>query len=116
MPSKKTDNTKPENKVYFIIAYIIPIITGLIVLFINEGKDKRLKLHAIQAIFLGILLILISVIFGFIGFLSLGLFSVIGAILELLIWLYGIYVGFEGYAGRDVEIPTITSYAKRYSG
>ncbi len=114
--AKKADDAKIDNNVYFIIAYVVPILTGIIVLFISEDRGKRLKLHAIQSIFLGILLVVVAVIFGLIGFITFGLFSVIGTILELLIWLYGLYIGFEAYNGRDIVIPTITSYAKHYSG
>jgi len=104
------ETTKPENRVYFIIAYVLSIITGIFVLLVKGNEDKRLQMHAFQAVFLGIIMIVVAVFFGvfFIGF--------IGGLLNLLIWLYGMYVGIEGYIGRDVVIPGITEYAKRYSG
>lgn len=112
--AKKT--SQPDNNVWFIIAYIIPLITGILVLLINGDKNKRLKLHAIQAIFLGIAIIVVSIIFGLLALVSFGLLGVLGTLIELILWLYGIYVGFEAYNGKDVPIPTITDYAKRYSG
>jgi uncharacterized membrane protein len=106
--------TKSDNKVWYIIAYLIPFcVTGIIVLFLKGEEDKRLKLHAMQSIFLGILMIVISVVFNLI---SLGLLSVLVTLVNLYIWLYGLYVGFEASNDRDVVIPKITEYAKRYSG
>ncbi len=69
------------------------------------------KLHSFQAIFLGIVAIIVAVLFDWIPVIGL-----LGSLLGLLIWLYGLYVGFEAYNGRDVVIPYITEYAKRYSG
>lgn len=68
-----------------------------------------------QAIFLGILMIIVSIVFTVISF---GLFFIgtLGTLLNLFIWLYGLYVGFEAYNGNDITIPVITDYAKRYSG
>ena len=84
------------------------MIGGIIVLALQGNQDKRLKKHAFQAIFLGIVMIVVWVVFMF-------FFSFIGWIINVLIWLYGLYIGFEGYRGNDIAIPTITDYANRYS-
>jgi uncharacterized membrane protein len=105
---------KSDDNVWYIIAYLIPyMISGIVVLFLKGNDNTRLKLHAMQSIMLGILQIIIWIIFGWLLF---GFFSVFGVLLNVLLWLYGLYVGFEAYNGRDVVIPTITDYAKRYSG
>lgn len=98
-----------DTRSWYIIAYVLTIITGIVVLLFKGDEDKRLKMHAMQAIFLGIVMIIIGFIFGlFLG--------IVASLINLLIWLYGLYVGFEAYNGRDVEIPVLTDYAKRYSG
>jgi uncharacterized membrane protein len=103
-----------DDRIWYIIAYLIPyMISGIVVLFLKGESNKRLRLHAMQSIFLGILMIILWIVFTFITF---GFFYIIGALLSLFVWLYGLYVGFEAYNGRDVTIPTITEYAKRYSG
>jgi len=100
-----------DDKAFFIIAYVLEIITGIIVLLLKGNEDKRLKLHSFQAIFLGIVAIVIAVLLGWIP-----IIGIIADVLGLFIWLYGLYVGFQAYNGNDIVIPYITEYAKRYSG
>jgi hypothetical protein len=38
---------------------------------------------------------------------------VLSALLGLLIWVYGLYIGFKAYNGVDVEIPIITDFVKK---
>lgn len=107
--------TKNDDKPWYIIAYVIPIVTGVIVLFLKGESDKRLKLHAMQSIMLGIFWVVVSIVFSVINA-FIFLFSIFTSLLLLFIWLYGLYVGLEAYNGRDMVIPKITEYAKRYSG
>ncbi|MGD0728885.1 MAG: hypothetical protein ABR981_02310 [Candidatus Micrarchaeaceae archaeon] len=113
---KKTSNTSTSNpkpkedlQIYFIISYVLLLITGIIVLLVKGEEDKRLKMHSIQAILLGIVFIAIWIIFGWVAF------GIIADVLNFLLWLYALYVGFEAAAGTDIEIPVITKYAKRYA-
>lgn len=116
----KSTNKKPsakstsENRGWFIVAYFLSLVTGIVVLFLKGEEDKRLKLHAMQAIFLGILMIIVYVIFTVLSF-GLFFFGFLGGLLNLFIWLYGLYVGFEAYNGKDITIPVITDYATKYS-
>ncbi len=94
---------KQGNGLVYIFAYLLTWLTGLIV-FITVGQnDKRAKFHALQAIFLGVLLFVI----GWIPFL--------GWIIELLGWLYGLYIGYMAYTGQDIEVPVLGAYARQYS-
>lgn len=114
MPAKSTSSgNKSDDKILFIVAYIIPLLTGILVLILNKDKDKRLRLHSFQAIFLGIVFVILWVLFSVLFFIP--FLGVIGSLIWFLLWLYGLYVGFEGYNGRDIVIPVITDYAKRYS-
>lgn len=84
----------------YIITYFLTWLTGILVyLFVAHG-NKRLKLHSMQAIILGI----IGVVLFFIPFL--------GWILAVLLWLYGLYIGFEAFNGKDLSIPYITDFLK----
>ena len=70
---------------------------------VHPGTDKRKKQHSIQAIILGI----IAVILTFIPF--------IGWVVDVLIWLYGLYVGYMASQGTDMDIPMVTEFAKKYA-
>jgi uncharacterized membrane protein len=98
-----------DTNAWYILAYIIPLITGIIVLVLKGEGDNRLKMHAMQSIFLGIIIFVVAIVFGWI-------LGIIASLINLLLWLYGLYVGFEAYNGRDITIPVLTDFAKQYSG
>jgi uncharacterized membrane protein len=99
-----------DEKALFIIAYLLEIFTGIIILLMKGEEDQRLKFHCMQAILFGILSIAIAIIFGLLSI------SFVATALNLLIWLFGMYVGLEAYNGRNVRVPVISDYAQRYSG
>jgi uncharacterized membrane protein len=102
---KKTE-AKKNNIVYFL-AYFLLWLTGIIVYFTSGKTDKTAKLHAIQAIFIGAISIIISIFFGLLGLV------IISNVLNFIILIYAWYVGFEAYNGVEVNIPYITDYAKK---
>ena len=111
-----SDAAKPEDKIMFLVAYLVPVLTGIIVYVLYAEKDKELRFHAVQSILYGIAVmvagyILSAILFPF--FLR-GYFAW-GAILDvifLLAWLYGLYIGYEGFMGRRRLIPGIGNIAK----
>ncbi len=109
--------TKSEDKIMYIIAYLIPILTGLIVYFLYAETDKGLRFQAVQSILYSIAFIVVYVVLAalffvifffapFIGGVILGLFS-------LLAWLYGLYTGYKAYMGMHAIIPVVGDFAKR---
>jgi uncharacterized membrane protein len=99
----ETKQNRRGNGLAYIFAYLLTWLSGLIV-FITVGQnDKRAKFHALQAIFLGVVLFII------------GWIPIVGWIIELLGWLYGLYIGYQAYEGKDVEMPVIGTYARQYS-
>ncbi len=114
--AKKGSEGGVHDKAWLIAAYIVPyMISGIIVLFLKGESDPRVKLHSMQSIFLGIAMIIIAVVFDILSFTGIFLMGVIGALLVVFLWLYGIYAGLEAYSGRNIVIPVVTDYAKRYS-
>lgn len=98
---------KEKNNIWYIITYILTWLSGIIV-FVTEGqKDKRLKFHSLQAIFLGIVGTVLDFLLFFIPFL--------GPFLLFLVWLYGMYIGFKAYNGVDVKVPVLGDYAAKYA-
>ncbi|MGC9099596.1 MAG: hypothetical protein ACP5HW_03585 [Candidatus Micrarchaeia archaeon] len=99
----KTTEKKGESKADFsyIVIYLFTIITGAI-FFLISGNDKRKKQHSIQAMVLGVIMIVI----GFIPYLG---------IINIFLWLYGLYIGYKASLNEDVAIPYITDFAKSYA-
>jgi len=91
---------KQENDFTYIAIYLLTFITGIIFYLISKG-DKRKRQHSIQAIVLGAIMIII------------GLIPYLG-IVNILIWLYGLYIGYKASVNEDAAIPYITDFAKKY--
>jgi uncharacterized membrane protein len=103
MDSKKRDvsgKSSAANDFSYIAIYFLTWITGII-FYIISGEDKRKKQHSIQAIILGVIMIVLA----FIPFVS---------ILNILVWIYGLYIGYKASINEDVTIPYITEFAKKY--
>jgi uncharacterized membrane protein len=98
---EKLINIRTEkNNFMYILIYFLTWLTGII--FFLKSKDDRKKQHSIQAICLGIIIIAVSII-PYIGLLS------------ILVWLYGLYIGYKASINNDVAIPYITDFAKKYT-
>ncbi|WMT53916.1 DUF4870 domain-containing protein [Ferroplasma acidiphilum] len=106
-----------ENNIMFIVAYLIPLITGLLVYILYGSRDSKLRFQSIQAILLGICLIVASIIFGIFDIFITGVAGqVISGILDLilvLVWLYGIYTGYRASRGMNANIPYLSDYASK---
>ncbi|MCL5008413.1 MAG: hypothetical protein M1156_00795 [Candidatus Marsarchaeota archaeon] len=113
--SRPEQHTQSEDKIMFIIAYLVPILTGIVVYILYAEKDKRLRFHAVQAILYGIAFLVIYAILSLI--LSFFAVFIVALILldlfALLAWLYGLYIGYEAYMGRQALIPVISDYAQK---
>ncbi|MCL5016651.1 MAG: hypothetical protein M1441_00730 [Candidatus Parvarchaeota archaeon] len=99
---------KNKGDIIYIFTYLLSWLSGIIV-FVTKGQDdKRMKFHSLQAIFLGIIAIVLEFVLFFIPSL--------GSVLAFLIWLYGMYIAVKAYEGEDIKVPVIADYAAKYSG
>ncbi len=109
---------KSDNRIMFIVAYLIPLITGILVYILYASKDNKLKFQSIQAILLGICFIIASVIIGIISLFVVGIVGeAVNGILYLLLflaWLYGMYTGYKASKGMDANIPYLSDYASKF--
>ena len=99
MPEKDTKQANDTGLVYVLI-YFFTWLTGII-FFVIEKDNKKVRFHALQSIFLGIVMTVLS-------------FTVILSIVSLLLWIYGIYVGFKQSQGETIRIPYLADYADKY--
>ncbi len=101
MPSHQPKQDSTGGVVY-ILTYLFIWLSGLIV-YVTEGQmSKRARFHALQSIFLGIIIF----VFVFIPVLD---------VVGIALWVFGIIVGVIASTGKDIVIPWVGGYAKRYS-
>jgi Chloroplast import component protein (Tic20). len=110
MPTKTDQKTNKTgiDKSYFIITYLFILLSGVVMLLLYGSRDKRLKFHSLQAIALGIIAIVVSVLFGLLS-------PILSSLISVLIWVYGMYIGLEAYAGKDVDIPVVSDFVHSIS-
>ena len=102
--SKSRESDK--DSIYFL-AYLLTWITGLVVYFTKAKTDKKARFHSIQAMLLGLLSIIISIVIL--------PFFPIAWVLSFLIWIYGLYIGYRAYSGMPANIPYLSDYAQNHS-
>lgn len=91
---------------YFLL--IIPVIGVLIDAAIHlTQKGAFVKFHSLQAALLGVVGFVVFIIVGALPLLNLVLVPVL-SLIGLLLWLYLMY---EAYSGRRVELPVIGKLA-----
>jgi uncharacterized membrane protein len=104
MPTKNDAAKSSGDSLLYLITYLLTWLTGILIFITAGQKDKRLKFHSLQAILLGIVLFILAWI------------PFIGWLIGVLLWLYGLYIGYQGgYEGKDIEIPVIGPFAKKYA-
>ncbi|MGC8478309.1 MAG: hypothetical protein ACP5NE_00040 [Candidatus Micrarchaeia archaeon] len=99
MVNKKSSGNR--NLVLYLAIYFFTWLGGLIAVLLAKD-DKSMKFHGLQALVLGIIIVII----GFVPFVK---------IISFLLWIYGLYIGYEAGKGNDIEIPVIGDLVKPYA-
>lgn len=91
-----TGEINDTDKLWALLSMIFAPLVGIIALLIEDKKSRPfIKYYAVQSIILGVLSILLS-----------------GVCIGVIVWVYGIYIGFKAYGGEYVQIPVITDFCK----
>ncbi len=119
-----------DSKLYGALAYFLGLITGVVMLVVKP-KDDFVKFHAMQSIFLNIvlvvLMILISVVYGLISamfmfistklsgifFLLFNLFQLVISLIFLGLWLFLMW---KAYQGEKFKLPLLGDQAEKMAG
>jgi uncharacterized membrane protein len=108
MPSEKhheSHEAKTDPFLYFL-TYLLELVSGIVVYAAYGKHDSRLRKHAVQATLLGVLTLIELEFFGLVHLAG------IGSLIAFIIWIYCLFVGFEAYNGRDVDIPMLSDRVK----
>jgi uncharacterized membrane protein len=93
--------TEPESRrLKGAISYVLLWVTGLIMLWL-EVKDPFVKFHSLQSILYSLALMLIAFV------------PVIGWVVFIAGWLYGLYGAYEVYSGREFKVPYIGEFVEK---
>jgi len=102
-----TPSAQQGDKVLAAVAYLLTIITGVLVYILAKPEDKYARWHALQAIGLGVALIILGALLSFATF---GLFAPLFG----LVWLVVVLVlAYKAYNGESVRLPLIAEFADK---
>lgn len=95
-----------EDRLWAMLAYLFSPLIPLVILLMEDKKNRPfIKAHNVQALALGIVLLVLATIMGFI--------PVINCIFPF-IWLgIVIYYAVKAYKGEYFSIPVLTDFVKK---
>ena len=85
-----------DDKLWAALTYVFSPIVPIIIMLMEDKKNRPfLKAHNVQALILGIITVLTS-----------------GFCVGILVWIYALYLAYQAYQGKLVEVPVITKLCK----
>ncbi len=110
------------------IAYLLGLITGIMVFVISEPKDKFVKFHAVQSILFNIAVIVISFVLGILmlpftmmsagmapNFLWLGGLWSVWAFYSIVVFIVWIVLMIRAYSGQKYKLPVLGDLAEEWT-
>ncbi len=99
-----TDITS-DDKLWALLSYIFAPLVGLIMLLIEDKKNRPfIKHHAVVSLVLGVIAVIFYVVLGWI---------IVGLCVGGIVWAYGLYVGIKAYQGETVKVPVVSDFAAK---
>lgn len=94
-----------DDRLWALLSYIINPLVPIIILFMEDKKNRPfIKAHYMQALILGIVLIILNTI--------LALIPVLGCITPFITLGVSIWLGIRAYKGEYINLPVITEFVK----
>src|SRR5579859_1147220 len=124
-PTSTSTGTPMASNVAGLLTYVLGLITGIIFLVIEPyNKDKFVRFHAFQSIFLNVAWIVIWIAFNIVGailsHISFGLFGLVMLLVDMclglgffLLWLF---LMFKAYNNEKFKLPIIGNIAEQQAG
>ena len=85
-----------DDKLWAALAYVFSPIVPIILMLMEDKKNRPfIKAHNAQALVLGIITVITS-----------------GFCIGILVWFYQLYLAYQAYQGKIVEVPVLTNFLK----
>ncbi len=92
-----------QDKLMAALSYPIGIV-AIVILLVEDMKNRPFqKYHAVQALAVNVVLLILSIVLGW---------TVVLACVPLLLWLVTFYWAYQAYQGQYFEIPGLTGLLK----
>ena len=85
-----------DDKLWAALTYVFSPIVPIILMLMEDKKNRPfIRAHNAQALILGIITVITS-----------------GFCVGILVWFYQLYLAYQVYQGKTVEVPVITKLCK----
>ena len=85
-----------DDKLWAALTYVFSPIVPIILMLMEDKKNRPfIKANNVQALILGIITVVTS-----------------GFCVGILVWFYQLYLAYQVYQGKTVEVPMITKLCK----
>ena len=85
-----------DDKLWAALTYVFSPLVPIIIMLMEDKKNRPfLKAHNAQALILGIIAVITS-----------------SFCIGIFVWLYMLYLAYQAYQGKTVEVPVITNFCK----
>jgi uncharacterized membrane protein len=89
-----------QDRLLAAISYPIPIV-AIVILVVEDMKNRPFqKYHAVQALAVGVILLILSILLSW------------TACLPFLLWFVTFYWAYKAYQGEYFQIPWLTNFLK----
>lgn len=107
--SQTTQESTSDDRLWALLCYLIPVVVPIIVLLMEDKKSRPfIKKNAIQALALGVVMVVVYTILALIPVIG----WVITCILGIGYYILMIVYAMKAYKGGEVVIPVITNFVK----
>jgi uncharacterized membrane protein len=117
-----------DSKLYGALAYLLGLITGVLVLLMKP-EDKYAKFHAMQSIIFNVLIVVLTVVVSIVMVIGMAVLSLIPGVgpmfamlfglVSLLIWplffIAWVFLMWKAYSGEKYNLPLIGAQAEKMS-
>ena len=96
------------------LAYLFGFITGILFLVLEPyNKDKFVRFHAFQSIFLSVAIIAVEIVLGILTGLLAFVFWFLWPLLGLAIFVLWLFMMYKAYSNEKFKLPIIGDQAER---
>lgn len=116
-----TQSTGLTSNVAAALTYLVGFITGIVFLAIEPyNKDPFVRFHAFQSIFLSVVYLVISIlwgsVFGMLSFIEMGFFWSLFSLVRLAFLLLWLFLMYKAYNKERFSLPFIGPLAAKQAG
>jgi len=113
---------KSDDNLMGALAYLLGIITGVIMYVMYKDKSKFVAFHGMQSIILGITVLVVWIAVVVVG-MVLMFIPFLGWIIDIILWLGTaliilgtvIFMMYKAYSGEKYKLPFIGEIAEKYA-